>query len=141
MVTLSVQRLVPMARLPRYGRPGDAGLDLFATEDYSLAPGERHAFATGIAVGVPAGYVGLVWDRSGLALRAGITTLGGVIDATYRGEVLVPLLNTGNQQYLVHAGDRIGQLLIQAIPVVEVAEVETLDGTDRGSSGFGSSGR
>ena len=141
VVTLPVQRLTPAAILPRYGRPGDAGLDLFSAESYDLSPGERRAFSTGIALAVPIGFVGLVWDRSGLAVRAGITTLGGVIDATYRGEVKVPLLNTGAQLYAIRVGDRIGQLLIQPIPIIEVSEAEALDDTPRGAAGFGSSGR
>jgi dUTP pyrophosphatase len=141
VVTLPVQRLSPAAILPRYGRPGDAGLDLFSAEAYELSPGERRAFSTGIALAVPTGFVGLVWDRSGLAVRAGITTLGGVIDATYRGEVRVPLLNTSAQSYAIKVGDRIGQLLIQPVPAVEVSEAEALDDTPRGAAGFGSSGR
>ena len=141
MVTLPVQRLAPSAILPCYARPGDAGLDLFAAETYELAPGERHAFGTAIAVAIPDGYVGLVWDRSGLAVRAGLTTLGGVIDASYRGELKVPLLNTNDAAYTVQVGDRIGQLLIQPIPSIEVVEVTELDVTPRGDAGFGSSGR
>lgn len=140
-VRLLVRRLDPAALLPRYGRPGDAGLDLFAAEQFDLAPGARHLFGTGIAIAVPDGYVGLVWDRSGLAVSAGLTTMGGVIDATYRGEVRVPLLNTGDAPYTVQVGDRIGQLLVQALPMVDVVEMDALDDTHRGSAGFGSSGR
>lgn len=141
MLKLPVRRLSADAVAPRYGRAGDAGLDLFAAEQYELAPGTRHVFGTGVAIAVPDGYVGLVWDRSGLAVRAGITTMAGVIDATYRGEVRVPLLNTGDEPYVVHVGDRIAQLLVQAIPVLDVVEVDALDDTQRGSAGFGSSGR
>jgi dUTP pyrophosphatase len=140
-VRLLVKRLHQDAQLPRYGRPGDAGLDLCSVEQHTLAPGERHAFATGIAVAIPSGYVGLVWDRSGLASRHGIKSLGGVIDETYRGEVKVALVNTGNTDYEVQGGDRIGQMLIQAIPTVEVVEASELDDTVRGQQGFGSSGR
>jgi dUTP pyrophosphatase len=141
VLRLAVRRLSADAVSPRYGRAGDAGLDLFASEQYELAPGARHVFGTGIAIAVPDGYVGLVWDRSGLATSAGITTMAGVIDATYRGEVRVPLLNTGDEPYVVQVGDRIAQLLVQAIPVVEVIEVDALDETQRGDAGFGSSGR
>ena len=141
MIALPVRRLTSSAILPRYGRPGDAGLDLFSAEAYDLNPGERRAFGTGIAIAVPPGYVGLVWDRSGLAVRAGITTMGGVIDATYRGEVQVPLLNTSEQRYAVKVGDRIAQLLIQPLPTIEISEVTALDDTQRGNAGFGSSGR
>jgi len=141
VLTLPVRRLRPDAILPCYGRPGDAGLDLFSAEAYELAPGERRAFSTGIALAVPTGYVGLVWDRSGLAVSAGITTLGGVIDATYRGEVKVPLLNASEQRYAIQVGDRIGQLLVQPLPAIEVSEVAALDDTPRGVAGFGSSGR
>ena len=140
-IALPVRRLAGDAVAPRYGRAGDAGLDLFSIEEHELAPGERYAFPTGIAVAVPEGYVGLVWDRSGLAVRAGLTTMAGVIDATFRGEVRVPLLNTGTHAYLIRAGDRIAQLLVQAIPIVEVIEVDALDDTARGAEGFGSSGR
>jgi dUTP pyrophosphatase len=141
MLTLPVRRLNAGAVLPRYGRLGDAGLDLFSAEHHELAPGTRYVFGTGIAIAVPDGYVGLVWDRSGLAAHGGLTTMGGVIDATYRGEVRVPLLNTGDEPYIVHVGDRIAQLLVQAIPIVEIVEVDALDDTHRGSAGFGSSGR
>lgn len=140
-VQLRVRRLHPLAMLPRYGRPGDAGLDLCTVESYLLQPGERYVFSTGLAMAVPGGYVGLVWDRSGLAARNGVTTLGGVIDATYRGEVKVTLLNTGSERYQVNAGDRIGQLLIQQIPDVAVSEASELEDTVRGGEGFGSSGR
>ncbi len=140
-LTLKVQRLHPSATLPRHSRPGDAGIDLYASESFDLGPGERHVFGTGIAIAVPDGYVGLVWDRSGLAARAGLTTLGGVIDTTYRGEVRVTILNTHTEPYRIMAGDRIAQLLVQAVPAVTVEEVPALDTTERGEAGFGSSGR
>lgn len=140
-LTLRVRLLHPAAVLPRYARPGDAGLDLCSCEAYELAPGELHVFGTGLAVAVPQGYAGLVWDRSGLAVRAGLTTLAGVIDAGYRGEVKVPLLNTGPRPYRIEVGDRIAQLLVQAVPAVDVQAVERLEETARGEAGFGSSGR
>lgn len=140
-LSLPVQLLHPAAVLPRYGRPGDAGLDLCSCEERELASGERHAFGTGVAIAIPEGYAGLVWDRSGLAVQAGLTTLAGVIDAGYRGEVRVPLLNTGAQAYRVQVGDRIAQLLVQPVPTISVEQVDRLDSTARGGAGFGSSGR
>lgn len=137
---LPAQRLYAEARLPRYGRPGDAGLDLFSTEEHELGPGERHVFGVGVAVAIPEGYVGLIWDRSGLGTK-GITSLGGVVDATYRGELRVTLVNTGGEPYRVLAGDRIAQMLVQAIPTVVVEDVAELPTTVRGDNGFGSSGR
>lgn len=137
---LQVQRLHTAAQVPRYGRPGDAGLDLFSIEEHTLGPGERHVFGAGVAVAIPAGYVGLIWDRSGLGAK-GITSLGGVVDATYRGEIKVTLVNTSGEPYRVLTGDRIAQLLVQAIPTVVVEEAGELATTVRGSNGFGSSGR
>jgi len=141
MVTIKVKKLRPDAIVPRYAHPSDAGLDLHATEDYALKAGERHLFRLGIATEIPEGYFGYVRDKSGLALRAGLTVLGGVIDEGYRGEYGIILLNTGREPYEVHRGDKIAQLLIQPVVHAEIAEVSDLSDTDRGAGGFGSTGK
>lgn len=141
VLRIAFRRCRPEVQAPRYSHEGDAGVDLVACEERVLAPGERFLFPTGVAVAIPEGYVGLVWDRSGLAARAGLTTLGGVIDANYRGEIKVALLNTGDRAYRVAVGDRIAQLLVQPVCRLVFEEQVELDETGRGELGFGSSGR
>ncbi len=140
--TLPVTRLHPDAVVPAYAHAGDAGLDLVSVEEVTLAPGERHAVATGWAMAIPDGWVGLVHPRSGLALRQGLTVANapGTIDAGYRGEVKVILVNLGADPVDVHAGDRVAQLVLQEVGRAEVVEVEELDQTTRGAGGFGSTG-
>ncbi|MFP4636043.1 MAG: dUTP diphosphatase [Nitriliruptoraceae bacterium] len=139
---LAVQRLREDVALPAYAHPGDAGLDLAAAEAVSLWPGERAAVPTGLAVAVPAGWVGLVHPRSGLANRRGVTVANapGTIDAGYRGELKVLLINLGAELVELDAGDRVAQLLLQPVGDAEVVEVDQLDPTDRGEGGFGSTG-
>jgi dUTP pyrophosphatase len=130
--------------LPSYAHPGDAGLDLLAREDgVILAAGHRLLMPTGIAVAIPAGHAGFVLPRSGLASKHGITVVNapGLIDAAYRGEIKVVMLNTDpTADYTVHRGDRIAQLVIQRVDEVEWNVVDELDGDDRGG-GFGHTGR
>jgi dUTP pyrophosphatase len=142
-VTLRVVRLDAAAVLPRYAHPGDAGLDLVAARSVELAPGARAAVPTGLAVEVPDGWVGLVHPRSGLARRHGVTVANapGTIDAGYRGEVQVLLVNLGDEPVAIAAGDRIAQLLLQRVGRVQVIEVDELEDSVRGAGGFGSSGR
>jgi dUTP pyrophosphatase len=130
-------------RPPQYAHPGDAGADLVATEGVELAPGERATVGTGVAIALPDGYVGLVVPRSGLAARHGITVVNspGTIDAGYRGEIRVTLLNTdGKSSYTVAVGDRIAQLLVLPVSRARFVPVEKLPGTARGEGGFGSTG-
>jgi dUTP pyrophosphatase len=136
---LRVKRVHPEAKLPVYGHPGDAGLDLFSVTDRDLAPGEVFAVPTGIQISVPAGHVGLVWDKSGISLK-GVHRLAGVIDAGYRGEVQVVLINLGASPFALRRGMKIAQLLVQPVAAVEVVEADSLDGTSRGQGGFGSTG-
>jgi dUTP pyrophosphatase len=136
---LRVKRIHPEAKLPVYGHPGDAGLDLFSVADRDLAPGEVFAVPTGIQIAVPAGHVGLVWDKSGLSLK-GIHRLAGVVDAGYRGEVQVVLINLGRDAFTLRKGMKIAQLLVQPVSAVEVLESQALDDTSRGQGGFGSTG-
>ena len=127
--------------LPEYSSAGAAGADLRAREAVVLAPGGRAAVATGLNVEIPAGHVGLVWPRSGLAVRHGIDTLAGVIDSDYRGEVRVVLVNHGDAEFRIEPGDRIGQLLVQKVERASFSRAGALAATSRGEGGFGSTGR
>jgi dUTP pyrophosphatase len=144
MLPVPVLRLDPHLPLPAYAHPGDAGLDLHARENAVIpARGGRVMVPTGIALAIPAGYAGFVVPRSGNALRHGIGGVNtpGVIDSAYRGELKVILLNTDPaDDYTVHRGDRIAQLIIQKVEAVQWLEVDSLDGEDRGG-GFGHTGR
>ena len=143
-IRVAVQRLDPALALPTTAHSGDAGVDLFAREDATIAAGGgRILMPTGLAVAIPLGFVGLVVPRSGLALKHGITLVNtpGIIDSGYRGELKVVMINTDpNTDYVVSRGDRVAQLLIQQIESVQWDEVEQLTGEDRGG-GFGHSGR
>jgi dUTP pyrophosphatase len=141
---LRVRRLEPLAVLPRRAHPGDAGYDLHALEARVLGPGERALVRTGIAIELPDGHAGWVVPRSGLAARHGIALVNapGLIDAGYRGEVKVLLLNTDPvAQFEVAAGDRIAQLVVAAVAAPEVVEVDALGESARAEGGFGSTGR
>jgi dUTP pyrophosphatase len=140
---LRLTRLDPRAQVPTRAHPGDAGLDLHAVEAAVLEPGERASIGTGIALEIPDGYAGLVLPRSGLAARHGISLVNapGLIDAGYRGEIRVLLLNTDRRQaFDVAAGARIAQLVIIAVEPAVPVEVASLETSARGAGGFGSSG-
>lgn len=129
--------------LPVYAHPGDAGADLVSADDVVLGPGERATVGTGLRIALPNGYVGFVVPRSGLAMKHGITIVNapGTVDAGYRGELRVTLLNTdAAEPYAITAGDRIAQLIVMPVPRVRFVEVERLPGSDRGEGGFGSTG-
>jgi len=128
--------------LPAYATDGAAGMDVVAAEAFILAPGARHAVATGFAMAIPAGFEVQVRPRSGLALKQGITCLNtpGTIDSDYRGEVKVILANLGSEPFEIRRGDRIAQLVPAAVQRATVTEVDTLDETVRGAGGFGSTG-
>ena len=136
---LKVKRIHPDAKLPVYGHPGDAGLDLFSVADRELAPGEVFAVPTGVRVAVPPGHVGLVWDKSGISLQS-VHRLAGVIDAGYRGEVQVVMINLGGTPFAIRKGMKIAQMLVQPVTSVTVVESDALDDTSRGQGGFGSTG-
>lgn len=143
---LRIRRLDPDLPLPRRAHPTDAGIDLYSAEDLTLAPGERALVGTGIAMALPVGTVGLVHPRSGLAARHGLSIVNtpGTIDADYRGEVKVCLVNTDRDTPVtVSRGDRIAQLLVQAVSLCDVVEVDDpaeLGETVRGTGGYGSTG-
>lgn len=143
LLTLRVRRLDAELPLPRYAQPDDAGLDLFARETVTLAPGERAVVPTGVAVAVPPGCVGLVHPRSGLAARSGIALVNapGTVDGGYRGEVKVVLVNLDpHEPVTLSRGDRIAQLVVQRVETVAVREVAELPPSARGEGGFGSTG-
>lgn len=145
MIDIELQRLAHGAglSLPSYASDGAAGLDVVAAEDVTLAPGQRHAVATGFAIAIPEGYEVQVRPRSGLALKHGITCLNtpGTIDHDYRGEVKVILANLGNEPFPVRRGERIAQLVPAPVLKAAFKEVETLSETTRGAGGFGSTGQ
>ena len=128
--------------LPAYATPGAAGMDVVAAEEATLAPGERHAVATGFSVAIPEGFEIQVRPRSGLALKHGITVPNtpGTIDSDYRGELKVILINHGAEPFPIHRGDRIAQLVLAPVTLAAWVEVAELDETERGAGGFGSTG-
>lgn len=125
----------------KYAKDGDAGFDLYAKERTVLLPGLQAAVASGIALEIPQGYVGLIWDKSGLSIKNGLKTLGGVVDSGYRGEVMIGMINLSDKEYVFEAGDKVAQMLIQKFEKADFEFVESLGETERGSSGFGSSGK
>ena len=129
------------AKLPSYANQGDAGMDFYSAENYVLRPNERKTVKTGIAMAIPVGYVGLIWDKSGLASKKGIKTMAGVVDSGYRGEVQIVLHNLGNEDFVVEKDMKIAQMLIQPIHQPRLEEVAELDETKRGDGGFGSTGK
>jgi dUTP pyrophosphatase len=142
VIELAVQRLRDDAVVPERAYAGDAGLDLAATDRVELGPGERAVVGTGLAVAIPDGYAGFVQPRSGLAARHGISVVNapGLIDAGYRGEVRVVLLNTDRAEpFVVEPGMRIAQLVVLPVPALELIETEELPESERGVRGFGSS--
>ena len=142
-ISLPIKRIDPAVELPSYAYAGDAGLDLRSNEDVTLAPHERRLIATGLAIAIPEGYAGFVQPRSGLALKKGLSMANtpGLIDSHYRGELKVCAVNLDDEHPItIERGERIAQLVIQRVPVVELVEVDELDETDRGTGGFGSSG-
>ena len=139
-----IKRLDPGVPLPKYSKGGDAGADLVARVDVTLAPGERALVPTGISIALPNGYVALVHPRSGLAIKHGVTMVNapGTVDAGYRGELQIILINHDPKQSVTFKrGDRIAQLVIQQVERAEFVEVENLPGSGRGTDGFGSTGR
>lgn len=137
---LRIQRLRPDAVVPRYQTAGASGLDLHAVESRSLWPGQGLLLGTGIAIAIPDGYEAQIRGRSSLAAKHGVLATLGTIDADYRGELRVQLINQGPTSYDVKAGDRIAQLVVAPVARVIAVEVEALDETERGEGGFGSTG-
>ena len=139
MQKLLVKKLTPTAKLPTRAYKNDAGLDLYADEDKILEPNKFNLIKTGISLAIPENCAGLVWDKSGLA-KSGLHALAGVIDAGYRGEILINLINLSSENYNIQAGQKIAQLLIQEVKLPEIIEMADLEDSDRGEKGHGSSG-
>jgi dUTP pyrophosphatase len=143
MVQVLISRLDPDVPLPAYAHPGDAGADLVTTEDVELAPGERRLVPTGVAIALPEGYAAFVHPRSGLAARHGLSIVNapGTVDAGYRGEIKVALVNLDREAPIrLNRGDRIAQLVVQRVELATFAEVDALPDSVRGEGGYGSTG-
>jgi len=141
MKTIGIVKLNDDAKIPSYAHTEDAGMDLFSNENnYTLKVGERKGFSTGIKMEIPDGYAGLVWDKSGLAFKKGIKTMAGVIDSTYRGEIVIILINLGSSEYLVEKGSKIAQMIVQKIEHFQFSVQNSIENTSRGEKGFGSTG-
>ncbi len=140
VTSIEIQRLDPKAVLPTRAHPEDAGLDLYAFEKVVVGPGQGTMARTGVALAVPPQHVGMICDRSSLA-KKGLKTAGGIVDAGYRGEVMVVIRNLSNEEIVLQAGERLAQLLILPIATPQVQEVTGLSTSARGTGGFGSTGR
>jgi dUTP pyrophosphatase len=142
-VDILLQRIDPDVPMPAYARPGDAGADLVTTVDATVAPGERVLLPTGVAIALPEGYAAFVHPRSGLAVRYGVSLLNapGTVDAGYRGEIKVSLVNLDlREKVVLRRGDRIAQLVVQRVEHAVFHVVDKLPGSSRGADGFGSTG-
>ena len=138
---IRIKKLHPDARIPNFAHNGDAGMDLFTVESFEIEPGERKSIPLGLAIEIPQGYVGLVWDKSGLSHKYGIKTFGGVIDAGYRGEIHAGVMNLSDKFFSFEKNHKIAQLIIQKIEYPDFEEVTELSDSDRGTKGFGSTGK
>jgi len=136
---IRIKKIHQNAKAPAYAHAGDAGFDLFSCLDMVIGPGETMPVPTGIRMAIPAGYVGLVWDKSGLSIK-GVHRLAGVVDAGYRGEVRVVMVNLGREPFIIKVGMKIAQMLIQPVEAPTIVEADELDDTSRGEGGFGSTG-
>ncbi|MEK7130980.1 MAG: dUTP diphosphatase [Patescibacteria group bacterium] len=137
---IKFQKILAGAIIPHYAHQGDAGMDIFSAEETIIKAGEIKNIKTGVKMELPEGFVGLVWDKSGLALKNGLKTMAGVIDASYRGEIIIVLANLSNQDYKIEKGQKIAQMLIQKVEQVKIEEARELSETKRGEDGFGSTG-
>jgi len=141
MINLKIKKILDDAVIPSYAHAGDAGMDLFAAEDVKVQAGGRVRVPTGIAMEIPEGYAGLIWDKSGLAINNGLKVLGGVVDAGYRGEVIVGIVNLAKDEYIIEKNHKVAQMLVQKIEEVDIQEVDELNDTSRSDNGFGSTGK
>lgn len=138
---IKIKRLDPEAKLPSYAHLGDAGMDLYALEKVAVPAGASARIRTGVAVEIPDGYVGLCWDKSGLAMNHHLKVLAGVIDSGFRGELILSVFNLGTEAYVFEKGHKVMQMLIQKIESPIVEEASELSDSSRGIGGFGSTGR
>jgi dUTP pyrophosphatase len=138
---IKVKKLDERAVIPQYAHDTDAGMDFFALEDTTIPAQASANVPTGIAVEIPTGYVGLVWDKSGLASKVGITTMAGVIDSGFRGAISLIIFNTTDKDYTFKSGEKVAQMLVQKVEHVGIVVVDKLSDTQRGEKGFGSTGK
>ncbi|MEK7635154.1 MAG: dUTP diphosphatase [Patescibacteria group bacterium] len=138
---LKVKKVDSEAKLPQYAHPYDAGMDLFALEEVKIKSGETARIRSGIALEIPEGFVGLCWDKSGLSMKSGIKVLAGVIDAGFRGELVMGVINLGKEEYVFEKGHKVMQMLVQPVEILDIIEVEELSEAERGENGFGSTGK
>lgn len=138
---IKIKKIKHDAKVPKFALEGDAAMDLYSNISAVLEPGERLSCPTGIAIKISKGYVGLIWDRSGLSHKSGIKTLGGVIDSNYTGEWLVGVINLDKEAYEIEKGQRIAQVIFQKVEIPEIEEVDDLEKTSRGNRRLGSTGK
>lgn len=138
---IKFKKLKEDAIAPNYAFEFDAGMDLFCSENTSVFVGERVQVSTGISMEIPEGYVGLIWDKSGLSHKSGLKTLGGVVDSQYRGEIKVGIINLSKEDFVFEKGQKVAQMLIQKVEQIDLLETENLSDTSRGDGGFGSTGK
>ncbi|MDQ3244960.1 MAG: dUTP diphosphatase [bacterium] len=137
---LKIKKLKSDAKLPSKGHPGDAGIDFFAIEEIIFPAGIQKSVGTGVAIEIPDGYVGLIWDKSSISFNMGLKVMGGVIDAGYRGEIIMNMLNTGNKEVKLEKGQKVAQMIIQKFVDSDIVEVLELTDTVRGHGREGSTG-
>lgn len=137
---VKVKKLKKDAKLPTHGHPGDAGMDFYTAETVTFAPGVQERVHTGVAIEIPKGYVGLIWDKSSISFNLGLKVFGGVVDAGYRGEIIMCLLNTSNKKVILEKGHKVAQMIIQKFEHCDILEVDKLSETVRGHGREGSTG-
>ena len=140
-MNLKVKKLNENAKLPTHGHPGDAGMDFYSIDDVVFAPGKQGRVYTGIALEIPDGYVGLIWDKSGVSFNMGLKVMGGVVDSGYRGEIIMNFLNTSDKEVILKKDNKIAQMLIQKFEHCDIVEVNQISETSRGEGREGSTGK
>ena len=137
---IKIKKLRKEAKLPTHGHPGDAGMDFYTTEKVIFAPGKQMHVPTGVAIEIPEGHVGLMWDKSNISFNMGLKMMGGVIDSGYRGEIIVNLLNVSKKEVIIEKGHKVAQMIIQKFEHCEILEVDEISETVRGEGREGSTG-
>lgn len=137
---IKVKKLKEDAKLPTHGHPGDAGMDFYAIEDVVFPSGKQMKVNTGVAIEIPEGYVGLIWDKSSISFNMGLKVMGGVIDSGYRGEIIMNLLNVSDKEVIIEKGHKVAQMIIQKFEHCDIKEVDSVSETVRGEGREGSTG-
>lgn len=137
---IKIKKLHSDAKTPDFAQAGDVGMDLFSVEEVEIKPGQRSEIHTGVAIVLPEGYAGLIWDKTGPAIGHGMKILGGVFDSNYTGEYILCLVNLGQEDYIIKKGQKVAQLLVQKVETPEIEEIDELPETNRGDGRRGSTG-